>query len=148
VTLDYLVAENKPWTAYAELSNTGTKQTNEWRERFGFVHNQLTRSDDILRLDYATAGFDRSHAVNVDYSFPILSDRVRARGLRRMVPVRRFRCRFRGRDLRRRERLGAAPRRHDRLATQRLLPRPGHRPQVAVDRCRELRWGRKAATTS
>ncbi len=80
VTLDYLVAENKPWTAYAELSNTGTEQTSEWRERFGFVHNQLTRRDDILRLDYATAGFDRSHAVNVDYSFPILSDRVRARG--------------------------------------------------------------------
>lgn len=80
VTLDYLVAENKPWTAYAELSNTGTKQTSEWRERFGFVHNQLTRRDDILRLDYVTAGFDRSHAVNVDYSFPVLSDRVRARG--------------------------------------------------------------------
>jgi hemolysin activation/secretion protein len=80
VALDYLVAENKPWTAYAELSNTGTKQTSEWRERFGFVHNQLTRRDDILRLDYVTAGFDRSHAVTVDYSFPILSDRVRARG--------------------------------------------------------------------
>lgn len=80
VTLDYLVAENKPWTAYAELSNTGTKSTSEWRERFGFVHNQLTRRDDILRLDYVTAGFDRSHAVNVDYSFPVLSDRVRARG--------------------------------------------------------------------
>ncbi|MEI7658455.1 MAG: ShlB/FhaC/HecB family hemolysin secretion/activation protein [Phycisphaerae bacterium] len=80
VTLDYLVAENKPWTAYAELSNTGTKSTSEWRERFGFVHNQLTRRDDVLRLDYVTAGFDRSHAVNVDYSFPVLSDRVRARG--------------------------------------------------------------------
>ncbi|MCX5688805.1 MAG: hypothetical protein NTV94_03270 [Planctomycetota bacterium] len=69
VALDYLVSENKPWTAYFQLSNTGTEATNLWRERFGFVHNQLTKHDDILRLDYITGGFDQAHAVNLDWQF-------------------------------------------------------------------------------
>jgi hemolysin activation/secretion protein len=79
VVVDYLVAEGKPWSVYAQLSNTGTKSTNEWRERFGFVHNQLTGHDDILRLDYTTAGFDASHAFVASYDFPLWSDRVRIR---------------------------------------------------------------------
>jgi len=79
VVIDYLVSENKPWTAYVQLSNTGTSATNEWRERFGFIHNQLTKHDDTLRLDYSTANFDESHAVNLDYEFPILSDSIKAR---------------------------------------------------------------------
>lgn len=79
VALDYLVSENKPWTAYFQLSNTGTEATNIWRERFGFVHNQLTKHDDILRLDYITGGFDQAHAVNLDYTFPLLSDRLKTR---------------------------------------------------------------------
>jgi len=69
--LDYLIAENKPWTTYFQLSNTGTKQTNEWRERFGFIHNQLTGRDDILSLDYITAGFDEAHAVIGSYRVPL-----------------------------------------------------------------------------
>ena len=40
VVLDYLVSEAKPWTVYAQASNTGTKETESWRERFGFIHNQ------------------------------------------------------------------------------------------------------------
>jgi hemolysin activation/secretion protein len=79
VALDYTVTENKPWTAYFQVSNTGTEATNKWRERFGFVHNQLTKHDDILRVDYITGGFDEAHAVNVDYSFPIRSDSLRLR---------------------------------------------------------------------
>ena len=79
VALDYLVSENKPWTAYFQLSNTGTEATNLWRERFGFVHNQLTKHDDILRIDYITGGFDQAHAVNLDYTFPLLSDRLKTR---------------------------------------------------------------------
>jgi hypothetical protein len=79
VVVDYLVAEGKPWSAYAQLSNTGTKSTNYWRERFGFVHNQLTGHDDILRLDYTTAGFESSRAVIVSYQFPLLSDRITLR---------------------------------------------------------------------
>jgi hemolysin activation/secretion protein len=80
VVLDYMVAESKPWAVYAQLSNTGTETTSEWRERFGFVHNQVSGHDDILRVDYTTAGFDASHALLASYEFPLLSDRIRARG--------------------------------------------------------------------
>lgn len=81
ITLDYLVSETKPWTIYAQASNTGTKQTNEWRERFGFVHNQLTGHDDTLTLDYITSGFDgTSNALIGTYEAPIPGlDRVRGR---------------------------------------------------------------------
>jgi hypothetical protein len=57
VSLDYLINEAKPWTVYAQVSNTGTKDTSEWRERFGFNDYQLTNHDDIFSLDYSTAGF-------------------------------------------------------------------------------------------
>ena len=78
--VDYLVHENKPWYAYLQYSNTGTKHTGKWRERFGFVHNQLTGRDDILALDYITADFDEAHAVVVSYEAPLLGwDRLRWR---------------------------------------------------------------------
>lgn len=81
IVLDYLVSETKPWTIYAQASNTGTRQTNEWRERFGYVNNQLTGHDDTLSLDYITAGFsDASEAVSGSYEFPIPGvDRLRGR---------------------------------------------------------------------
>lgn len=72
VSLDYLIAENKPWYAYFQLSNTGTRSTNELRERFGFVHNQLTNHDDTLLIDYITAGFDDSHVVTLGYNRPLI----------------------------------------------------------------------------
>jgi len=74
--LDYLITENRPWSVYAQVSNTGTESTSLWRERFGFVNNQLTGNDDILRLDYVTGNFDASHAVSASYQFPLLSDRL------------------------------------------------------------------------
>jgi len=58
VALDYLVTENRPLVLYFQISNTGTKQTDYVRERFGLMHTQVTNSDDILSLDYITAGFD------------------------------------------------------------------------------------------
>jgi hemolysin activation/secretion protein len=73
VTLDYLVSESRPWYAYAQISNTGTKQTNEWRERFGVVDNQLTGHDDVFSLDYVTAGFTASHSVIAAYELPFFS---------------------------------------------------------------------------
>ena len=79
VVVDYLVAESKPWSIYAQVSNTGTKSTNEWRERLGFVHNQLTGHDDVLRLDYITGGFSSSNAFTANYEFPVASDRVHVR---------------------------------------------------------------------
>jgi hemolysin activation/secretion protein len=79
ISLDLLINENRPWLAYFQVSNTGTKSTNEWRERFGYVNNQLTGDDDILSLDYITAGFDESHAVVASYSRPIWEDWLRGR---------------------------------------------------------------------
>lgn len=71
VTLDYLVTENKPWSVYAQISNTGTAETSKWRERFGAFHNQLTGNDDILSIDYATASFGDTQGVTASYDSPI-----------------------------------------------------------------------------
>jgi hemolysin activation/secretion protein len=80
VALDYMVTENKPWTVYAQISNTGTSQTDEWRERFGFIHNQVTNNDDIFSIDYVTAGFQDAHAVVASYEAPLFNlERVRWR---------------------------------------------------------------------
>lgn len=79
ISLDYIIQESKPWTVYGQLSNTGTPQTSEFRERFGFVHNQLTKSDDILRVDYITGNFRDSHALLGSYEFPIRSDITKVR---------------------------------------------------------------------
>lgn len=72
VVLDYIVSEAKPWTAYLQVSNTGTEATGEWRERIGLVHYQLTNNDDILSLDYLTAEFDRANAVLASYELPLI----------------------------------------------------------------------------
>lgn len=77
ITLDYLVSEDKPWLVYGQISNTGTETTRKWRQRFGFIHNQLTGRDDILALDYVTAGFDRTHAATGSYDFPLVHDALR-----------------------------------------------------------------------
>ena len=80
VNLDYLVHEQKPWHVYFQLSNTGTPQTGMWRERFGVVDNQLLGFDDILSVDYITAGFKRENSVAGSYNFPLVpSDRLRVR---------------------------------------------------------------------
>ena len=79
ILLDYLVSENKPWTAYAQVSNTGTSSTEIWRERFGFSHSQLTGNDDVLRLDFITAAFEDTNALVGSYEFPVFSDRLRMR---------------------------------------------------------------------
>jgi hemolysin activation/secretion protein len=71
VNLDYLVAEAKPWYAYSQISDTGTKATTELRERFGFTHNQLTGHDDVLRLEYYTGNFSEVNAGLASYEFPV-----------------------------------------------------------------------------
>ena len=57
VELQYLINESRPWRVFGQVSNTGTEQTDEWREHFGFVHHQFTGNDDVLSIDYMTAGF-------------------------------------------------------------------------------------------
>ncbi len=71
VTLDYIVTENRPWLFFAQASNTGSAATNAWRERFGFIHNDLTNNDDIFMIDYLTANFSDIHALLASYEAPI-----------------------------------------------------------------------------
>ncbi|HEY4330641.1 MAG TPA: hypothetical protein VGN88_12955 [Phycisphaerae bacterium] len=78
LNLDYLVSENRPWYTYLQISNTGTSQTSDIRERFGYVNNELTGHDDILTLDYMTASFTKSHAIIGTYEMPFFQlERVR-----------------------------------------------------------------------
>jgi hemolysin activation/secretion protein len=77
--VDYQIAEDRPWFAYFQLTNTGTDQTTDWRERFGFVHNQLTGRDDILRLDYLTGSFTEVNGVWGSYDSTLFRDRFEDR---------------------------------------------------------------------
>ncbi len=80
LNLDYLISEGRPWYAFAQISNTGTSQTAEFRERFGYVNNEVTGHDDVLSLDYSTAAFSKSQTVEGSYEVPFLDlDRVRYR---------------------------------------------------------------------
>lgn len=80
-TLDYMVTENKPWTIFAQLSNTGTRSTSRLREHFGFFHNDLTNHDDLLTVGYQTANFSDAHTLYASYEIPVDSDRrVKLRG--------------------------------------------------------------------
>jgi hypothetical protein len=67
IHLDYIVEEERPWSLYSSFSNTGPEDTEEWRQRFGFTHQQLTGLDDVLRVDYVTDGFDDIHALFATY---------------------------------------------------------------------------------
>ncbi|MBL4591493.1 MAG: ShlB/FhaC/HecB family hemolysin secretion/activation protein [Phycisphaerales bacterium] len=78
VLLDYLITEPRPWTVFAQISNTGTDSTDVWRERFGYINRQLTGRDDIFQFDYITAGFDESHTLLASYEFD-LGHRTRAK---------------------------------------------------------------------
>ena len=71
LTLDYLLTESKQPLFYGQISNTGTEQTSRCREQFGLIHHNLTRSDDILYLDYITGNFDSVHGVSGGYERPV-----------------------------------------------------------------------------
>jgi hypothetical protein len=81
LALDYLVNEVKPWTLYAQIMNTGTRETGEWRERFGFIDYQTTGHDDILSVDYQTTQFDgKTQSASALYEAPVWKwDRLRWR---------------------------------------------------------------------
>ncbi|MEM7167083.1 MAG: hypothetical protein AAF581_16595 [Planctomycetota bacterium] len=81
VALEYVVTENRPWLGYVQMANTGTKNTAQWRQRIGYVNNQLSNRDDILSIDYITAGFDSVNAAVVNYEAPFFDvRRTRWRG--------------------------------------------------------------------
>ncbi len=67
IDLEYQVTQNKPWLLYGQTSNTGTEHSGLWRNRMGFIHNQLTGHDDILSLDYLTSDFSDLHSFSINY---------------------------------------------------------------------------------
>ncbi len=71
VLLDFLVRETDPLLIYFQGSNTGTQQTEIWRERAGLIHNQITGRNDTLSLDYVTGGFEKTHIFNGSYELPL-----------------------------------------------------------------------------
>ncbi len=82
VALDFIVTQRKPWSVYFQASNTGTSNTPRWRQRFGFIHTNLTGADDILALDYITGNFGQVNAFSGSYERPIpgvFDERVRLR---------------------------------------------------------------------
>ncbi len=70
IALDYRVSESKPWFVYAQATDSGTKETNPWQQRYGFVHRQLSGRDDILRLEYMNSGFNDVNGVTLSYQAP------------------------------------------------------------------------------
>jgi hypothetical protein len=80
VVLDYLVTEGKPWYAYVQETNTGTRDTGAWRTKVGYVNNQLTNHNDIFSVDYTFASPESSEEVTGSYEMQLSSDnRLRAR---------------------------------------------------------------------
>jgi hemolysin activation/secretion protein len=71
VALEYLVSQRSPLMLYAQVSNTGTPETTDWRQRFGLTHHDLSGVDDVLSLDYVTGDFDLVHAVFGSYERPL-----------------------------------------------------------------------------
>lgn len=70
VVLDLLIAENDPLLLYFQLSNTGTEETTEWRERLGLIHYNLTNHDDVLQVDFLTGNLDEVNALTASYERP------------------------------------------------------------------------------
>jgi hemolysin activation/secretion protein len=76
ITLDYLITENRPWTLFAQLSNTGTDASGRLREHFGFIDNQLTNDDDSLAIGYQTSNFSDMHTAYAGYERPLADSDV------------------------------------------------------------------------
>ncbi len=80
VALDYIISESKPSTFWYRMGNDGTASEGWIRQQAGWFTSQLTDSDDILQLLYATSNFDSTNAVNGFYERPVGWDgRLRAR---------------------------------------------------------------------
>ncbi len=70
IALDYRLHESRPWTVYAQSSNTGSERTNPWQTRLGFIHRQVTNNDDIFSFEYLNAGGDNVNAIQGSYIAP------------------------------------------------------------------------------
>ncbi|MBJ7449848.1 MAG: ShlB/FhaC/HecB family hemolysin secretion/activation protein [Parachlamydiales bacterium] len=85
IDVNLVIAEDKPWFVYANISNTGSEATGHWIDRFGFVDYQLTRHDDTFSIEYATAHFKAMHSLMGYYEAPVWGvprTRIRVDGMR------------------------------------------------------------------
>lgn len=73
VTLDYLVSETRPWFAYAQISDSGTDETDDLRAHLGFSYYQLTNHDDTLLIDLSsTTDVESGFSASASYNRPLL----------------------------------------------------------------------------
>jgi hypothetical protein len=80
VDLDYLIREQKHFSIYVQSSNTGTKETGEWRTRAGFQYQQLMGLDDTLSAEYGTSDFHGYQSALLSYEVtPIFPDYLKLR---------------------------------------------------------------------
>ncbi|WP_145445053.1 ShlB/FhaC/HecB family hemolysin secretion/activation protein [Mucisphaera calidilacus] len=79
--LDYHINENKMWSVYYQLTNTGTETTGEIRHRVGYLNNQLTNNDDSFNFDYIFSDLHDpgSQAAIASYELPVFDPRLRGR---------------------------------------------------------------------
>ena len=74
VNVDYIVTEAKPWTAWFQYGNTGTKNEGYQRYRAGFWTSQLTGNDDIFSIQYGTSNLHDTNMVIGSYEAPLSED--------------------------------------------------------------------------
>ena len=80
VRLTLQVSEEKRFTALVLGSNSGTKETGEWRTQIGAQARQLAGLDDLLTVDYITSDFTRYQTLSVSEELAIVfPDIVKAR---------------------------------------------------------------------
>ena len=80
VRLALQVSEEKRFSAFALGSNSGTKETGQWRTQLGAQARQIAGLDDLLTVDYITSDFSRYQTLSVSEELAIVfPDLVKAR---------------------------------------------------------------------
>ena len=69
VNLALELNEQKRFSVHVMGSNSGTKETGEWRSRFGVEARQLAGMDDVLALDYTTSDFKKYQTFSFSEDF-------------------------------------------------------------------------------
>ncbi len=69
VNLALELNEQKRFSVHVTGSNSGTKETGEWRSRFGVEARQLAGIDDVLALDYTTSDFKKYQTFSFSADF-------------------------------------------------------------------------------
>jgi len=79
LAVDYRVYEANPWHFFAQIDNSGTKNS-RWTPRFGIINTNLMGYDDKLTVIWQAmpdSTWNEEYAVYGSYDFPIFSPRLR-----------------------------------------------------------------------